>query len=83
MFIIYSIVGSFGYITFAENLSVLSDNANGVILFAYGYDIKTGLEKVYPPLTVVVRTLFSPKFTEYSGFIINWFLCHYCNTIVY
>ena len=54
VFITYSVIGSFGYITFAENLDVLSNKANGVILFAYGYDIKTGLEKAYPPLTVVV-----------------------------
>lgn len=41
VFVTYAIVGSFGYITFANNMGVLEDvnKANGVILLAYGFDL--------------------------------------------
>jgi len=56
VFIIYALVGSFGYITFARAVNILSgkDYANGVILFAYGYDSE-GHPQPYPIITVIVK----------------------------
>jgi hypothetical protein len=36
-FVIYTVVGIFGYLTFASNPEVLSNYARGVLLVAYGY----------------------------------------------
>lgn len=52
VFFIYAIVGSFGYITFADRLNVLINDANSIVLFGYGYD-KYGNPQSYPTITVV------------------------------
>ena len=58
VFLTYVTVGTFGYITFANNMEPLQDvtKANGVVLLAYGFDID-GVARTYPVLVTIVRDL--------------------------
>jgi len=58
VFVTYALVGSFGYITFAKTVSILSnkDLANGIILFGYGYDAQ-GNPQPYPVIIVIAILL--------------------------
>lgn len=52
----YLLIGVFGYVTFVSNLGVLNGTAfsNGVVLFAYGYNLETGKPQEFPMLIFIV-----------------------------
>jgi len=78
----YLLIGVFGYITFANNLHILNSThlANGVILFAYGYDAQ-GNKQTFPLLILIVISYFLSNYLIYnSGYYHGRILLDYFGT---